>query len=57
MITDSRRRFFLFEGKIAAISCITSDLGILAYCIMRELSENKEGCSSLRRKAAVIVAV
>ena len=55
--SNSRGRFFLFEGKIATISCITSDLGILAYCIIRELSENTEGWSSLRRKAAVIVAV
>jgi hypothetical protein len=45
---------------MAASSCVRQEMGedgIRAHRMTRELSENSEGWSSLRRKAAVMVAV
>jgi hypothetical protein len=45
---------------MAASSCFRREMGengIWTHRMTRELSENSEGWSSLRRKAAVMVAV
>ena len=58
---DSHGRFFPLGGSnMEASSCVRQEMGedgIRAHRMTRELSENSEGWSSLRRKAVVMVAV
>ena len=59
---DSLRRFFFImrRSTIAAIPCLrweTGRNGTRVYRTTRELSENTDGWSNLRRKAAETVAV